>query len=521
MNNTVFQRGRNSRAVRMFFFYFIIFRKKRESKMKKFKIFPLVLLLCLLMGMAAPGAHALTAPSLNGKAAILVDLDSGRVLYGYNMDDERAPASLTKVMTVLLALEALDAGRVTLDDMVTAQDDCLQGMEEDSSTSGIAPGMQVSMRDLLYCALLHSANESCNIIGRYLAGSISGFVDQMNQKAALLGCTHTHFVNTNGLPAENHYSSAYDQYLIFAAAMQYPLFMEISNSASYQPANPAINNGEPIGNSNALINITSIYSNGGRYLYEGASGGKTGYTRAAGYCLVSTAQRDGVRLLAVVMGCDGALNAQIEDYYNFIDSRTLYDWGFDNFSYRSILSSNEVVERLEVELAEDNALAMLRPADSISVLLPNEVTEEDLRREIVLYNDELRAPIAAGTPLGEIRIYVGSALYGTTKLVNSSAIELSRNAYLTRRIGEILSKGWVITLLVILAVFMLIYLVLVIRYRRLRKKHLRERRRAEKRRREEELARRRQGVSYQRVDPSERLDFGTDMSEFFDDGEDE
>jgi D-alanyl-D-alanine carboxypeptidase (penicillin-binding protein 5/6) len=487
--------------------------------MKTRRFFSLVLLLCMMTGILAPSAAALETPTLNGQAALLIDLDAGRVLYGYNMDAERAPASLTKVMTVLLALEALDAGRVELDEMITAQDDCLEGMEEDSSTSGLAPGVVISMRDLLYCALLQSANEACNILGRYLAGSISGFVEQMNRKAEQLGCKHTHFSNTNGLPAEDHYSSAYDQYLIFVEAMKHPLFMEISNTASYQAACTAVNNGEPIGNSNALINITSTYSNGGRYLYEGASGGKTGYTRAAGYCLISTAQRNGVRLLAVAMGCDGALNAQIEDYYNFIDSRTLYDWGFDNFSYRTLLNSNEVVERQYVELAEGDAVAMLRPADELRALMPNEVTDENIRREITLYNETLRAPIAAGTVLGEVKVYVGSSLYGSSKLINGSAIELSRNAYLARRIGEILSKGWVIALLSILTVFTVIYAILITRYRRLRRKHLRERRRAEKRRREEELQRRRQGASFQSADPMDRYDFSADMSRFFDDEE--
>ena len=328
-------------------------------------------------------------------------------------------------------------------------------------------------------------------------------------------------MNTHGMPAEGHYSSAYDQYLIFAEAMTHPLFMEVSNAASYQPESSAINNGEPIGNSNALINITSIYSNGGRYLYEGASGGKTGYTRAAGYCLVSTAQRSGVHLLAVVMGCDGALNAQIEDYFNFIDSRTLYDWGFNNFSYRTLLSTNEVVERQEVELAEGDVLAMLRPAEELRALMPNEVSDEDIRREVILYNDTLRAPIGAGTVLGEVRVSVGDALYGTSKLVNSSAIELSRNAYLARRVAEILSKGWVIALLSILAFFTILYIILITRYRRLRKKHLRERRRAEKRRREEELQRRKQGVPFKSADPVDRYDFSPDMSQFFDDEEEQ
>ncbi len=487
--------------------------------MKKIRIFPFFLILCLVFGAAAPTALALEAPSLNGKAAVLVDLDSGRVLYGSNEDEERAVASLTKVMTVLLALEALDSGRISLEDMVTAQDDCQEGLEEDSSTSGISPGVVISVKDLLYCAMLQSANEACNILGRYLAGSIAGFVEQMNQRAEELGCQHTHFTNTNGLPAEGHYSSAYDQYLIFAEAMQHPMFLSISNTASYQADCTAVNNGEPIGNSNALINITSIYSNGGRYLYEGASGGKTGYTRSAGYCLISTAQRDGVRLLAVALGCDGALNAQIEDYYNFIDSRTLYDWGFDNFSYRTLLSANEVVERLDVDLAEGESVAMLRPAEEIRALLPNDIPDEAVRRDVVLYSTSLTAPLAAGTVLGEIRISADGVVYGSTKLVNSSAIELSRNAYLMQRLGEILSKGWVIALISVLLVFTLIYLILVMRYRRLRRRHLRERKRAEKLRREQEQARARQRVSYDLARPDERFDFAADMSEFFDDSD--
>ena len=145
--------------------YYNIFLKKRENKMKKIKIFPLFLLMCLMMTAFAPSAWAMEAPQLNGKAAVVIDLDSGKILYGYNENDQRAPASLTKVMTALLALEALDSGRCDLTTMVTAQNDCRDGMSDDSSTSGLVPGMELSMRDLLYCALRQSANEACNIMG--------------------------------------------------------------------------------------------------------------------------------------------------------------------------------------------------------------------------------------------------------------------------------------------------------------------------------------------------------------------
>jgi len=489
--------------------------------MKKIKIFPLVLLICLVMAMFAPGAYALEEPDINARAAVLVDLDSGKVLYGHNQDNQRAPASLTKVMTVLLTLEAIDSGRIALTDIVTAQDDCRTLMEEDSSTSGIMPGDQVSVKELLYCCLLQSANEACNILGRYIGGSISGFVDMMNAKAEALGCMNTHFVTTNGLSAEGHYSSAYDMYLMFAAAMKYPLFMEICNTTIYYPEAACVNWGEPMNNSNALINITSIYSNGGKYLYEGATGGKTGYTYAAGYCLVTTAERNGVHVLAVVMGCDGALNAGIEDYYNFIDSGVLYDWAFDNFSYRPVVNANEVMSRLEVELADNEAVAMLRPEKDMQLLIPNETPEEAISREVVIYDQKLRAPLAAGTVLGEVKVSVNGEAMGSVKLVNSSNIELSRSAYLKQRLGELLSKGWVISLMLIVLVFAVIYIALVTRYRALRRRHLQERRRAEQRRRAERERMYREGRSYETIDPSQRYDFSADLSEYFDDEDDD
>ena len=131
--------------------------------MKKFKLLPFFIVICLAFSLLAPAASALDEPPLrSAKAVVLVDLDSGRLLYELNKDEQRAPASLTKIMTALLAVEALERGEVTLDEMVTAQDDCLAGLNTDSSTSGILPGEIISYRDLLYCAMVHSANEACN-----------------------------------------------------------------------------------------------------------------------------------------------------------------------------------------------------------------------------------------------------------------------------------------------------------------------------------------------------------------------
>ena len=449
--------------------------------MKKIRLFPILLLVCLLFSMGAPAAFALAEPDIGAQAALVVDLNSGRVIYDKSMHEQRAPASLTKVMTVLLALEAIQRGECTMEDQVTAQEDCREGMDEDSSTAGIEAGDVLSMRDLLYCAMLSSANEACNIIGSYLAGSVSAFVDRMNERATQLGCTDTHFMNTNGLPAEGHYSSAYDMYLITREAVNFPLFLEMANTLEYQPTANWINNGEPIRNSNALINPTSDYG-GNRYLYAYASGVKTGYTRAAGYCLISTAEKDGVRALVVVMGCDGWLNAHIEEYRNFSDTISLYDWTFDNFEYRTVLSKKEPLTTATVDLAKGDGQVSLYPQEEVTYLLPSDLDVEDIRTEATVYEDRLRAPLEAGSVLGEAKILVNGEEYGTVRLVNNVQVELARGEFMRLRLKEFFSKGWVITVLLVLLVLAAGYILLVTRYRRLRRKHLEARRRAEQHR---------------------------------------
>ena len=243
--------------------------------MKKIRFFSFILCLALFVTLLAPSALALSAPELDGQAALVVDMDSGRFLYALNAEQKRAPASLTKIMSVLLALEAVDRGDVSLSDIVTAQNDCREGLGDDSSTAGIIPGVQLSLRELMFCAMVGSANEACNVIGSYLSGSVSAFVDRMNQRASQLGCVNTHFVNTNGLPAEDHYSTAYDIYLITMEAMKHPLFMEMANTIEYQPESRYVNDGKVIHNSNALISEYSDYNVYKSYLYEGASGIKT------------------------------------------------------------------------------------------------------------------------------------------------------------------------------------------------------------------------------------------------------
>jgi len=487
--------------------------------MKKIRFFPLLICLCLLFAFAAPPAFALDEPQLEAEAALAVDLASGDLLYSKNIDQQRSPASLTKIMTCLLTVEAVESGRAGFDDVVTAGPDCQQGMDSDSSNISIVSGEQMSLRDFFYGAVVASGNDACNVLAGHLAGSISAFVEQMNARAAELGCTGTHFVDPNGLSSENH-TTAYDLYLITREAIRHPEFVTACSTVDYHIEPTNVNPERNLTNSNALLSDHGFYGPG--YVYDGAAGVKTGYTRAAGYCLISTAERDGVRVLAIVLGCKGPNNSDSATIGSFTDSRLLYDWVFDNFSYREVLTSADPLTRVNIERAEGDGVAILHASGDVSLLLPNDVDVNERELHITIYDDQLVAPIRAGTPLGEVVIEVGGKLYGPISLVTSADVAMSRGQFLRDNVRDFFARGWVRAVLVILAVVLLTYIVLVARYRALRRKHLRARKRAEKQRRLAQEQRARSAVAdptqrFETIDPAERdLELG-DLSRYFDD----
>lgn len=180
--------------------------------MKKSKILSYILIFAVISAMLMPGsAAALSDPTTNAKAIVLVDTTTGSILFSKNADEKVYPASTTKIMTALLAVEAIENGKAALTDSVTAGSDIMTGLSEDGSTAGIVPGETMTLESLLYCTLLSSANEACNIIAEYIGGDIKTFVGMMNAKAKELGCTGTNFTNTHGLPDNNHYTTASDR----------------------------------------------------------------------------------------------------------------------------------------------------------------------------------------------------------------------------------------------------------------------------------------------------------------------
>lgn len=247
-------------------------------------------------------------PEIQAQGAVLMDAATGELLYSKEAETKFYPASITKVMTALLVAE-----RCNLDDTVTFSKTAVTNLESGAVTLGLVEGDKLTVRQSLYGLMLKSANEVANGLAEHVAGSISAFADMMNAKAKALGCTNTNFVNPNGLNNANHYTTPHDMALIARAAFQNDTVCKVTSTLSYQiPAT------QKAAARTISMGHKMLYSNDSRY-YQGVIGGKTGYTSLAGNTLVTCAERDGVRLIAVIMKSKST---------QYTDTAALLDYGF-------------------------------------------------------------------------------------------------------------------------------------------------------------------------------------------------
>ena len=249
-------------------------------------------------------------PAIYAESGILVDLDTQEILYSKNIDKQLYPASITKIMTTLIAIESSSP-----EDPVTFSQTALDSIEWDSSNIGCRLNETLTMEQCWYAMMLNSANEVCCGVAEQIAGSIDAFVDLMNQKAAELGCTNTHFANPNGLPDENHYTTAHDMALIANAAYENETFRQVFTTRQYEMP-PTSQYTE----TRYLYNHHKMMQPDTEYYYEGCLGGKTGYTEAALNTLVTFASRSEKTLLCVTMRTQGR---QV-----YTDTASLFDYGF-------------------------------------------------------------------------------------------------------------------------------------------------------------------------------------------------
>lgn len=436
--------------------------------MKKYRLFNLVLVVALLAGLLLPfQSMALEPPEFHGKNAILVDANYNEVLYEVGGHDKVYPASITKVMTALLTLEAIDSGKLTAQTQVTASATATT-VPEGSSTANpkIQAGEVLTVEQLLYCLLLPSANEAAQILAETVGGDMDTFVGMMNDKAKELGCENTHFANPHGFHDPDHYTTPYDITLFMKAAMEYDLFQKIVTSPNYTIPATNLNGERTVRNTNAL---TSNWTYTG-YLYGPGTGGKTGSTDEAGKCLVETAKDGDTYLISVVMGEPETITLAdgTEKVAQFYDTIQLLEWGFENFHRTVISEDSEVVAKVNVTLSTQTDQVMVRPSGSIARTLPKDVDVDQMEKVINLFSDTVEAPVEQGELLGTMRLLYQGEEYGTLDLVADSSVERSELLYRLDRIQKFFQNWWVKLLLVILvvAVAALLLRVFVFRKRR-------------------------------------------------------
>ena len=425
-------------------------------KIKRFlSLFFVVMISLHLAPLAAADADSPVLPedpNILAKAALLVDANTGLPIYAKNEHEELYPASLTKIMTALLVFEAIEDGKLSMDQMLTASSSALMGLADDGSTAGIQVGETMSVQNLLYCMLVVSANEACNILAEAVSGSVSAFVDAMNAKAKELGCENTHFVNPNGLHDPQHYTSAWDLYLITAAAMQYDGFMTICDTAHV--VIPATNMSEErdYWTTNHLLSTWRVIG----YRDTRAHGIKTGSTDDAGHCLVSSAMHGSLHFISVILGAERVEEHGVGNIRSFSETSRMFDYGFDNFSYQTAILESEEIQEVPVELSEMDHVTV-HPAQDTEVLMPKTLSPEDLERSVEL-QEVVEAPVAAGQKLGTLTLSYDGITYATVDLLASFDVEASRIQTLLRDIQDFFSKP-VVRIVGVVLLLLLIFLV--------------------------------------------------------------
>lgn len=342
----------------------------------------------------------------NSDSIILMDAKTGNILYSKNAFEKKYPASTTKLMTAILTLE-----NCKLTDVVTVSHNAIFSIPIGYSHASLQEGEELTVEELLNVLLIPSANDAAVALAEHIAGSVENFATMMNNKAKELGCLNTNFINPNGVHDNNHYSTAYDLALIGQYAMKFDDILRIAKVTQYTL--PKTNKYDE---ENRIFNTTNgLVNKNEKYYYPNCTGLKTGYTDKSGYCIVATAEKNGVELLEVVLGSES-----ISDRYE--DCIELFDYGFENYSNQNLVSANEIIENIEIAGAtkETKNLDIIAKSN-IDVLLKNNIDINSLDRKVEI-NENLSAPISEGAVVGKVTYTIDGEDYSTDLIASSTVV---------------------------------------------------------------------------------------------------
>ena len=378
------------------------------------KLIAFLMVLCLMSGICVSAKESVTVSSecdisdinvpidsapvnaaigqtldIKAKSVVLMEPNTGKVLYESNSDEKLPPASITKIMSLLLVMEAIDRGDITLETVVTASEHaCSMG----GSQIWLEPGETMTVNDLLKAAVIASANDACVALGETVAGSEEGFVALMNERANELGMTNTRFVNCTGLDAEGHLTTAYDVAVMSSALIKHDLIKDYSTVWM-----DTLRDGK-----SELVNTNKLVR-----FYEGTTGLKTGTTSTAKYCLSATAERNGLELVAVVMAGDSSND-------RFGGAKKLLDYGFANYNYSSIDAGLEENTELDVIKGTEKTVG-IKPQSTLNILLPKTASGKVERKTVL--NENVTAPVKKGDVLGTVTVTLDGEQLGEIPLV--------------------------------------------------------------------------------------------------------
>ncbi len=332
---------------------------------------------------------------LNAPSAILIEQATGSVLFEKNADEPLPLASVTKVMTMLLVMEAIDSGKISFDDIVTGSK---RAKSMGGSTIFLEEGEKISVYDLMKGVAVASGNDAAVALAEHVSGSEEGFVELMNNRAKELGMINTHFVNTNGLDAEGHYSSARDISVMSRELLKHSRIFEFTTIWM-----DSLRDGKfQLANTNKLIRF-----------YDGANGLKTGSTSIAKNCISASALRDDMQLIAVVM-------AAPTSPMRFEDAKKLLDYGFANYSTKKAVTSGDIAgETSVVKGVKGNVIGVFK--DNFS-LLTKKGTQGEINCETI-FDENISAPISIGDKIGEVKVFVAEKQVGSVNIVAAEEVK--------------------------------------------------------------------------------------------------
>ena len=351
-------------------------------------------------------ANATENKKSNVKSSILMSLDTGDVIKQNNAYEHLSPASVTKLMSILLILEAIDSGKIKLTDEVAATENAVS---KGGSQIWLEVGEKMSVNDLFKAVVIASANDACTLLGEYVAGSDSAFVDMMNKRVETLGLKNSHFENCTGLDDEvtNHYSCAYDLAVIAKEVMKHKLILKYSTVWL-----DSLRNGKTeLNNTNKMINK-----------YNGMTGLKTGTTSNAGFCLCATATRDGISFVSVVLG------AQTSDE-RFALTQELLDYGFANYKLDNIKIDNSKLKTIKVKNGVDKSITPKCELNK-KLLLPKNSDKITYKYSFL---DEVKAPVKKGDKIGVITVYSGNKKISSIELKSDKNIKSVTFLYIFKK----------------------------------------------------------------------------------------